>query len=224
MLNNLASTVHFLEGAQPLARPGAWAYPDMLEVSNLANATESRSHFSLWAVMSSPLILSFRLTDEQKMDEAWPIITNTRVLAVNQRWAGHPGRRLAAADTPPGAEPLPSTPKGTPVGLAWQIWAKPLGRGAHAVLFVSTGSSPSTTLAVPFANVSADFVAPGVAACVYDLYDAAAPPRGPLDPRPPNQLTAADLGAHDSAFVCVSAVSGAAAKCEAPESRGGCPE
>ena len=57
-----------------------------VEVGNLANATEDRSHFSAWAIISSPLILSFNLTDPLRMDRAWPIISNRRVLAVNQRW------------------------------------------------------------------------------------------------------------------------------------------
>ena len=35
----------------------------VLKVGNLANATEDRSHFSAWSIISSPLILSFNLTD-----------------------------------------------------------------------------------------------------------------------------------------------------------------
>lgn len=77
--------------ASPLAvrlRAAAWlhapphpAYPDMLEVGNLANSTEDRSHFSAWAVTSSPLILSYDLTDPARMARAWPIISNHRVIA-----------------------------------------------------------------------------------------------------------------------------------------------
>ena len=44
-----------------------------------------------WAIISSPLILSFNLSDDKRMDRAWPIITNKAVLAVNQKWAGSPG-------------------------------------------------------------------------------------------------------------------------------------
>jgi hypothetical protein len=43
--------------------------------------------------MSSPLILSFNLTDPTRMDRVWPIISNRAVLGVNQKWAGSPGRR-----------------------------------------------------------------------------------------------------------------------------------
>ena len=47
----------------PLQRPGCWPTPDALEVGCTRqgplgrNLTESRSHFSMWAVTSSPLIL-----------------------------------------------------------------------------------------------------------------------------------------------------------------------
>ena len=56
--------------------------PDMLEVGNFRsplNITESRSHFSAWAVTSSPLILGFDVTDSAMVDELWPIISNPEV-------------------------------------------------------------------------------------------------------------------------------------------------
>lgn len=74
----------------------------MLEVGNFQgplNMTESRSHFSAWAVVSSPLVLGFDLTNSAMVDELWPIISNPEVHAVNQAWAGHPGRQVASTDT-----------------------------------------------------------------------------------------------------------------------------
>ena len=50
--------------------------PHRLEVGNLVNATEDRTHFGAWAIMSSPLILSFNMNDTDRMDRVWPIITN----------------------------------------------------------------------------------------------------------------------------------------------------
>eukprot|EP01043_Picozoa_sp_COSAG02_P128677 COSAG02_NODE_66168_length_256_cov_0.656051_1_plen_63_part_01 len=63
----------------------------MLQVGNLATFEHDRAHFGSWAVISSPLYLSFDLRDSARMDRSWPLITNTEVLAVNQAWAGHPG-------------------------------------------------------------------------------------------------------------------------------------
>ena len=54
-MTNLAYTLPFLgqggvhlpfpQDATVRSRPGGWAYPDMLEVGNLKNATEDRTHF-----------------------------------------------------------------------------------------------------------------------------------------------------------------------------------
>ena len=38
--------------------------------------TESRSHFGAWAVISSPLILGFDLSNETVVTKVWDIITN----------------------------------------------------------------------------------------------------------------------------------------------------
>lgn len=42
--------------------------------------------------MSAPLILGLDLTQHDKLAAIIPIITNKDALAVNQQWAGHPGR------------------------------------------------------------------------------------------------------------------------------------
>jgi hypothetical protein len=150
----------------------------MLEVGNLANATEDRSHYSAWAIMSSPLILSFNLTDPARMDRAWPIISNRRVLAVNQRWAGDPGRRVAlSADD------------------GWQAWAKPMGSASFAVFLVATGDVPAHA-SLPLQNVSAAF-APHTSVCARDLYTGKM--LAPLAPGKPLEVS---LPVHDSALVC----------------------
>ncbi|KAL3929648.1 MAG: hypothetical protein SGPRY_001869 [Prymnesium sp.] len=73
---------------EPLSRPGCWAYPDMLEVGRMPehNAAESRSHFSSWAIVSSPLTLGFDLTDGIKFAAAWPVISNREVIEISQTW------------------------------------------------------------------------------------------------------------------------------------------
>lgn len=57
------------------------------------NAAESRSHFSAWAMVSSPLVLGFDLSNQEKMSAAWPIISNKEVIEISQTWvakAKHP--------------------------------------------------------------------------------------------------------------------------------------
>jgi hypothetical protein len=52
---------------------------------------ETRTHFAAWAIMSSPLFLSHDVTNETVMEEVWPIISNTDIIAINQAWAGFSG-------------------------------------------------------------------------------------------------------------------------------------
>jgi alpha-galactosidase len=93
MTSNLHSTMAY-QGNPPLSRPGAWAYPDMMEVGNMASFIEDRSHFGAWVITSSPLILGNDLNNESLTDKIWPIISNKEAIAINQAWAGHPGRQI----------------------------------------------------------------------------------------------------------------------------------
>lgn len=67
----------------PYAGPGRWNDPDMLEVGNGGMTdTEYRSHFSLWSMMSSPLLIG---TDLRKASAAtFEILGNTEVIALDQ--------------------------------------------------------------------------------------------------------------------------------------------
>mmetsp|Transcript_19333 Transcript_19333/g.31793 ORF Transcript_19333/g.31793 Transcript_19333/m.31793 type:complete len:457 (-) Transcript_19333:1017-2387(-) len=88
---NLMSTVKFQAPRRPLSRPGCWAYPDMLEVGRLPNFEEDRAHFGAWVITSSPLILGHDMANETTMKRIWPIISNKRLIEINQAWAGTPG-------------------------------------------------------------------------------------------------------------------------------------
>jgi alpha-galactosidase len=69
------------------ARPGAYNDPDMLEVGRGGmHDTEMRSHFSLWAIMASPLIAG---NDVRNMDAATQtILKNQNLIAINQDTLG----------------------------------------------------------------------------------------------------------------------------------------
>ena len=133
MFSNLQSTVKFL-GEVPLSRPGGWAYADMLEVGNLASYEEDRLHFGAWCIISSPLMLSFDVTNKTLTDSVWPIITNTEVLEVSQTWAGHPGRLVKSYD-PEGVSGKNRT---------LQIWGKLLGEHDQAALVLSSAAAGSS--------------------------------------------------------------------------------
>ncbi|GAA1677430.1 hypothetical protein GCM10009745_21000 [Kribbella yunnanensis] len=65
------------------AGPGHWNDPDMLEVGNGGmTATEYRTHMSLWAIMSAPLLIG---TDLRKASaETFDILNNRDVIAIDQ--------------------------------------------------------------------------------------------------------------------------------------------
>jgi len=105
MFKNLQTTTAY-QGEPPLARPGTWAYPDMLEVGRMASYEEDRTHFAAWAITSSPLILGYDLNDDNITSRVWDIIANVETLQISQTWAGHPGRLAKqwqpSSPTPPG--------------------------------------------------------------------------------------------------------------------------
>jgi len=80
------SIVSQIDAAVPLAayaRPGAYNDPDMLEVGNgELTSSEMRAHFSVWSILSAPLIAGNDLTTMS--DETIQILTNGRVIALNQ--------------------------------------------------------------------------------------------------------------------------------------------
>ena len=149
VMANAAATAPFADAEHPLSQPGCWSYPDMLEVGVRGqngrsegglSAAEERTHLGLWQVLSSPLTLSFDLGNRTLMDEMWPLLTNREALAVSQSWAGHPGA-LAAQDT-------------DNAGKAWQVWSKPQGGGAVAVLLVARALDMGPVQSLPPIDLS----------------------------------------------------------------------
>jgi len=74
------------------AGPGGWNDPDMLEVGNGDwTLQEQRTHFTLWCLMKSPLLLGNDLRNIP--DDIMAIISNTEVIAWNQDPLGKQGYR-----------------------------------------------------------------------------------------------------------------------------------
>jgi alpha-galactosidase len=104
------------------AGPGHWNDPDMLEVGNgNLTITESRAHFSLWAMLAAPLISG---NDLRTMSNGvLNILTNKEVIAVDQDSLGIQGFKQNKADS-------------------LEIWYKPLKNGDWALCFFNRGSKP----------------------------------------------------------------------------------
>jgi len=111
----------------PYAKPGHFNDPDMLEIGNggMSDA-EYRTHMSLWALLSAPLLAGNDL--RSMTPETVKILTNRDVIAIDQDLLGRQGRRVR---------------KDGDV----EIWTKPLSGGATAIgVFNRSASEASTTL------------------------------------------------------------------------------
>ncbi|MEG3172961.1 NPCBM/NEW2 domain-containing protein [Sphingomonas sp. ZB1N12] len=87
MLTNLDTVTH----RALYAHPGSWNDPDMLFVGtgdfDAAHLTEARSHFSLWAMVNSPLIIGYDL--RKLTPDLLAIFGNADIVALNQDPAGN---------------------------------------------------------------------------------------------------------------------------------------
>jgi alpha-galactosidase len=113
------------------ARPGGWNDPDMLIGSNPSAAAhltqeQSRTMFSLWAVMTAPLLIGSSIRDLNPWD--LQTYSNTEVIAVNQDPAGRQGIRLAGGNL-----------KG---GATFNVWGKKLQDGSAALHFLNNKATP----------------------------------------------------------------------------------
>jgi len=101
------------DGLRVHAGPDHWNDADMMEVGNGMSVNQDRAHFSIWAMLASPLIAGNDLRTMSK--ETLAILTNQAVISVNQDPLGVQSFRHATRD---GVE----------------FWFKPLADGAWAFM------------------------------------------------------------------------------------------
>ena len=104
------------DGLRRHAGPGRWNDMDMLEVGKGMTEDEDRAHFSIWAMMASPLIAG---NDIRSMSAATrAILTNRAVIAVNQDERGIQAWRFMNDGQ-------------------LEMYAKPLENGEWALMFLN---------------------------------------------------------------------------------------
>lgn len=127
ILNSINTNVNLTD----YAGPGGWNDPDMLIGSGYFTITEEqgRTQFSMWAVMSSPLLIGSNLLNLS----AYTLETysNTEVIAVNQDPLGRQGVRLAGDD-------LRDNKQG------FNIWGRKLVDSSAAVVFLNNNAVTTT--------------------------------------------------------------------------------
>ena len=102
---------------------GRWNDADMMQVGNIGmSQTEQTTHFALWCLMASPLLIGADLTALDA--DALAILSNTEMVAINQDAYGIQGVPVGH-----GADDASTAP----------CWAKPLANGDIAVMLLNTG-------------------------------------------------------------------------------------
>ena len=115
--------------------PGHYNDPDMLQVGNVGlSPIEQRSHFTLWAAMGGPLLIS---TDLARISaDALAILSNREIIAVNQDALGR--------QATPVAQLLEAAGHREAANRSYAIYAKPLADGGLAVILFNRDDVAST--------------------------------------------------------------------------------
>ena len=98
------------------AGPGHWNDFDMMEVGNGMTNAEDRSHFAMWTMLASPLIMGNDL--RMASSETIKTLANKEVIQVNQDKLGIQGFRFSNENE-------------------LEIWIKPLANDEWAITFIN---------------------------------------------------------------------------------------
>jgi alpha-galactosidase len=119
--NGVVQILDLMDGLESYAGPGHWNDPDMLEVGNGGlTTTESRAHFSMWALFSAPLLAGNDI--EHMSADTKEILLNKEVIAIDQDALGRQGRRVKKDGD-------------------LEIWSKQLADGGRAVALLNRGKA-----------------------------------------------------------------------------------
>jgi len=146
--NSISTFIDQNEPLWPLARPGHWNNPDMLEVGNGSlTLEENRTHFTMWCMLAAPL---FAGNDLRSMStQVRDILIDTALIAVNQDSLGRQARCVWRS-----ADRLQS------------VWVKYMRDSSRAVTLLNQGpSSARISVAWPWLGWNA-----GVSCRVRDLW------------------------------------------------------
>ncbi len=113
------------EGLEKYAGPGHWNDPDMLEVGNGdLTLAENRAHFSMWAMLASPLLAGNDLPNMKPEIKA--ILANRDVIAIDQDRLGKQAARVYSDGEV-------------------EVWTRHLSGGAMAIAVLAAGDNRFST-------------------------------------------------------------------------------
>jgi hypothetical protein len=118
------------------ASPGHYNDMDMLEIGRGLTAEEDQSHFSMWCILSAPLVLGNNLTTLTQQTKN--ILTNKEVIAVDQDTTGVQGHLISDN------------------GAGLQVWAKHLNgrQSAERAVVLFNKSAATTTMSINFSDLN----------------------------------------------------------------------
>ncbi|WP_339882315.1 T9SS type A sorting domain-containing protein [Polaribacter vadi] len=116
--------------------PGHYNDMDMLQVGRGLTAEEDKSHFSLWCIMSSPLVLGNDLTSITATTKE--ILTNSEMIAVNQDVTGGQAHRVFDD------------------GAGLQVWAKNMNgkQSKERAVVLFNNSTSAASISVKWADLN----------------------------------------------------------------------
>ena len=117
-----------------------WNDPDMLMIGMNGMTTQmSQTHFTMWCMMNSPLMLGLDLRRVQKGDELYNIIANKELIALNQDALGLQAKRIfTTAKTVCGGGQVSQPDKDYITDCdRVDVLAKPLSDGSLALCFLN---------------------------------------------------------------------------------------
>jgi alpha-galactosidase len=122
--SSMIGKAHTNDDLAQYAGPGHWNDPDMLEVGNGGmTATEYRTHFSLWAMMSAPLLIGSDIRSVSSTD--LNTLKNTDIIALDQDSLGKQATIVSSSS-------------------GHVVYSKVLANGDRAVALLNEGSSAAT--------------------------------------------------------------------------------
>merc|ERR1712048_292485 len=165
------------------------------------NATEWRTHFGAWCIVSSPLILSMDLADKSALDLAWPVLTNWEAIEVNQLWYRDSGRLHSQSTS---LAVLPNCGSGRPCKHpAWMVWTKALppmdDQGSRLAALLMNNGNATTNVSLRLDTVSGLGPCGQLGCAVRDVW-------AHTDAGRATDLVTALLEPHDSAFFIISSL------------------
>ncbi len=124
-----------------------WNDPDMMMIG-MDDLTETmcKTHFTMWSMMNSPLMLGMDLRRMEKGDTYWNIVSNEEIIALNQDALGVQAKRIYASKMTEESGKVGTRPDQTYVrdNDRVDVLAKPLADGSVAISFINISQNDKT--------------------------------------------------------------------------------